>query len=171
MKEPGLLEPVLAGGRLDHHERLVGRPRKLSRDHALELRELLHEIALGVEAPRRVDEEDVDTAGHGRLHGVEDHRGGIGAGPLADNLRAGAPAPLLELLDGRGPEGVGRGQEHALPGLREGGGELAGARGLARAIDAQHEHHARPRLQLERRRRPRERLFEELSQEGTKIGC
>ena len=55
-------EPVLAGGRLEHHQRLVGRAGQLAVDHALELDQLVHEVGLGVQAPGGVHEQHVDVA-------------------------------------------------------------------------------------------------------------
>ena len=51
--------------------------------------------------------------------------------------------PDLELLDRRGAERVGRGEHDRLPGGGRARGELGGRRRLARAVDADHENHAR----------------------------
>jgi hypothetical protein len=58
---------------------------------------------------------------------------------LRDELRAGAPRPDAELLDGGRAEGVARRQHHLHPFGAVALRELADGGGLARAVDADHE--------------------------------
>jgi hypothetical protein len=62
--------------------------------------------------------------------------GGIGALFARDHRGAGALTPFLQLVDGRGAEGVGGGDHHLLAVGGKARGELADGRGLARAIYA-----------------------------------
>ncbi len=104
-------EPVLSRGRLDHHQRLVRGAGELARHDLLQLDQLVHQIGFRVEPAGRVHEQHVHAARMSGLDGVEDDRGRVGAGSLADHLHARAPAPLLELLDGGCAERV-RGRQH-----------------------------------------------------------
>ena len=122
------------------------------RHDVADLRQLVHQVDLVVQAARRVDQHDVGAVGLGRGERVEGHRCGVGAHLLADHRRSGAVGPHLELVDGRGAERVGRADPHLAPGLRELCGEFADGRGLAGAVDP-HDHHdvglARPGVQSE----------------------
>ena len=91
----------------------------------MNLAELLHEIVLGVQTPRRVHDQDVGLRGPGSLPGVKGHGRRVAALPLGDDPHPGALAPDLELFDGRGPKGVRRRHDDALPPLQELRGELA----------------------------------------------
>ncbi len=106
-----------------------GAPGSWRCDDALELGQLVHEVALRVQPAGGVDDQDVGAARRRRLDRVEHHRGGIGAGRLADDLDADPLPPRLQLLDGRGPERVGRGQER-----RGGPSPLSAAASLAHVV-------------------------------------
>ena len=84
----------------------------------------------------------------GRRDGVEGDRSGVGAALRADEVRAGALRPDLELLLRGGAERVRGGQHDRAAGLLEAVGELADRRRLPRAVDADDE---------DDRRRPIER--------------
>ena len=75
-------------------------------------------------------------ASKARLAGSEPCGGG-------HHRHAGALAPDLQLLDGGGAEGVAGGDHHLLAGGAELAGELADGGGLARAVDADDQHHLR----------------------------
>ena len=60
-EQPRLLEPVLAGGRVDDEQRLVQRAGRLPLDHAPNLGELLHQVLLRVQTAGSVDDHDVDA--------------------------------------------------------------------------------------------------------------
>ena len=70
---------------------------------------------------------------------------GIRAGGVRDDVDARPVGPDPELVGGRGPERVRRGEDHAPARGRLAGGQLADRRGLAGAVDANDEDHARPR--------------------------
>ncbi len=114
-------------------------------DHLLEtavdLVQLLHEVVLGVEPPGRVDEHPGRALGQGAGGPVEGDGCRIAPHLVADDRHPGPLAPALQLVDGRGPEGVPGHHEHSFaPGL-EVGGQLAQGRGLAHAVDAHQQDH------------------------------
>ena len=89
-----------------------------------------------------------------RLQRLVGEARGIGAGLLGDHRHAGAIAPHLELLDRGGAEGVARRQHHLAALALVEVGELGDGRGLAAAVDADHQHDMRlaRRIDGERRR-------------------
>jgi hypothetical protein len=130
----GLAQPVLPRGRVDGEQRLVRRVGHLLADHAPDLRQLLHEVVLVVQAPGRVDDDHVGPA----LAALGDRRRRPRprVAPVAarDDVAARAGRPALELLAGRRAEGVGGAEDHGLPELAlQVPGELADRRRLARA--------------------------------------
>ena len=167
-EEPGLLQPVLAGGRVDDEQGLVRRARQALLDHAADLGELLHQVGLRVQASRGVDDDDVAPAGARRLDRVVGDRGGVAAARRADEVGAGPLGPDLQLLLGRGAKRVGRGQDDAVPVLAQHRGELSDRRRLARAVHADDEHDARPLLHGERAR-VAEQALELLRQRRAKV--
>ena len=114
----------------------MGRPRELPSHDPLDRFELLHEVDLRVETPRRVDDQDVDPPGLRGLHGVEDNGRGVGPLLLLDDGDAHPLAPHLELLDGGGPEGIGGGERRAATPALELACDLSDRRGLPRAVHA-----------------------------------
>ena len=117
----------------------------LRRD-ARDLLQLLHQVELGLEAARGVDEQQVGLAAFlAGADGVEDHGARIRAGFMGDDLDAGAFAPDLQLVDGRGAEGVGGGQYNFAPALLVPVGHLADGGRLAGAVDADHHDHGKRR--------------------------
>src|SRR5918999_5150568 len=72
-EEPRLLEPVLARGRVDDEQRLVGRAIDAALDHAAQLRELGHQVRLRVQAAGGVDDDDVVPTRPPGLDGVVRH--------------------------------------------------------------------------------------------------
>src|SRR5689334_22906826 len=58
-EETRLLQAVLPGRRVDDEQRLMRGALQLPLDHAADLRELLHEVQLRVQAARGVDDDDV----------------------------------------------------------------------------------------------------------------
>ena len=75
----GLAHAVLAGRGVDGHQRLVRRVGHLLGDHAPDLRELLHQVVLRVQAPGRVDHDHVGAALTPARDRVEGDRAGVGA--------------------------------------------------------------------------------------------
>ena len=88
-----------------------------------------------------VDEQDIDAAAFRRLHAVEDHRRGIGAGLMFDDIDADVAAPGVELLDGGGAESIAGDQQYFFAIVAVLGGEFADGGGLADAVDAEKNHH------------------------------
>src|SRR5207253_2108200 len=84
-----------------------------------------------------------------RADRVEGDRGRVAAALGADEVRARARRPDLELLLCRGAKGVRGGDDDRAPVLAELGGELADRGRLAGAVDADDQEHAGPLLQLE----------------------
>jgi len=109
--------------------------------HASDLRELLHEVALRVEATGGVDDDDVLASALAGLERVVGHGRGVGAGVAGNDVEFEALRPGLELLDGGGAEGVAGGDEHGLALPLERPGELRGRGRFARAVDADHHDH------------------------------
>src|ERR1041384_901248 len=148
-EEPRLLKAVLAGRRVDHEQRLVWRALELLADHATNLRQLLHQVRLRVEAAGGVDHHDVPAP---RLSGpdrVERDRCRSAAPPGSDEGGACARGPAPELRLGRGTESVRSGDDDRAPVLAELRGELADRGRLAGAVDADDEDHARPLVEVE----------------------
>ena len=85
----------------------------------------LHEVGGGVQAAGRVDEHEVGVAALRLLDDVVADARRIAAALARDDVHAGALAPDLELLDGRGTEGVGAAQKDAPALPRRATGELA----------------------------------------------
>ena len=123
-------------------------------DHAADLLQLLHQVRLRGQAPGGVGDDDVAAARLAGDDGVEGDAGRIAAF-LADDLDAAAAAfaaarrivrrarPRPQLLARRGAKGVGRGEQHLLVRIDEVARQLADARRLAGAVDADHHDHGR----------------------------
>src|SRR5205807_2428476 len=93
----------------------------------------------------------------------------IGARGLTNDVDGDAPAPRLELLDRCRPEGVRRREQHLPTVALQGGGELGGGGRLPRAVDAEHEHDARPRVEVERLGGGPERVRQEAAEEWSEL--
>src|SRR6266576_1275183 len=103
-----------------------------------------------MQAPRRIDDDDIIRARLGGGNRIVDYRRRVGAGFLLDDLDADALRPDFQLLDRGGAKRV-RGAKHdALSFLAKPVCELPDAGGLARAIDANDENHARAAAILRR---------------------
>ena len=89
----------------------------------------------------RVDQEQIVAIALGSLHGLIGQPRGIGTAFLGDHRAAGALAPNLELLDGRGAEGVTGGQGDGLSVAAKSGRQFADGRRLAAAVDPDDQHH------------------------------
>ena len=153
-------EGVLAGVAVDHEQHLVRSAGLRLADHAPDLLQLFHQMRLGRQASGGVGNDDVAIARLGGDDGIEGHAGRIAAfladdvdaaaRPLARRLagavRAGPLGPGEELLARRGAEGVGGGEQHLLVRIDEMPGQLADARRLARAVDADDHDDRRPVL-------------------------
>ena len=105
------------------------------------LAQLLHQVRLGVQATGGVGEHEVDVARRRPLDGVEHDRARIAALAPPDELDAGPLGPRRQLLGGSGPERVAGGEQHAATGGDLLVGDLADARRLADAVDADEQPH------------------------------
>ena len=112
-------------------------------DHAADLRQLLHEVGLRVQAAGRVDDDDVVAARRRGFDRVVGDSSWVAAALGADEVRLRAVGPDLELLLGGGAEGVRGGDDHRAAVLVQVVRELPDRRRLARAVDADDEEHAR----------------------------
>ena len=117
----------------------MGRPRHLARHDALHLAHLFHQVRACVEATRRVDDHHVRPARDARLDPVEDHRGGIRARTLTDELRPGSLRPDAQLLDRGGTERVAGDEKHPSPRRRMQRRELADGGRLPDSVDPEHQ--------------------------------
>src|SRR2546423_7598292 len=142
-EEPGLLQAVLPRRRVDDQERLVRRAGQPAFDDPSHLRQLLHQVRLRVQAAGRVDDDDVPLVLPRALDRVERNGGGIRPALGADELRARAVSPDLQLFLRRRTERVCRPEHHGVPVLAKTFRQLADRGRLARAVDPDDEQHAR----------------------------
>ena len=127
-------------------------------DHADDLGQFFHQVGAVLQPARRVDHQKVRTFGLGLLHRIIGERGRVRTFRRCQHRHAGAIAPDLKLLDRSCAERVARRDHHLLAGGAELRGELADRRGLARAVDADHQHDLR--LLGVKRQRFRDRLHD-----------
>ena len=96
-----------------------------------------------MQASRSVDDDYIAAARLGRRDRIEYDRGRIRALAVAHDVRARALRPNLKLVGGGSAERI-RGGQHDLFALAHiAGGQLADRRGLAHAVDADHQHNRR----------------------------
>ena len=113
-------------------------------EHAADLGQLVHQLALVLKAPGGVDDQHVD-AGRGRLlHRLIDDARRVAAFLARYDRHADPLGPGGELADRGGAEGVARRQHDAVILLHEQMGQLGDGRRLARAVDADDQDHLRP---------------------------
>ena len=129
-------EAVLAGRRVEDEQRLGLRAGQALVDDPADLRQLVHEVRLRVEAAGGVGDDEVRAARDGRVERVVDDGAGVGAGRVGDDLarRPGRPRSGA----GRSPRrGTCRPPRAARPAFgRVARGELADRRRLAGAVHA-----------------------------------
>ena len=112
-------------------------------DHSANLFQLFHQIVFGVQTPSSVGNQHIHAARGSGLHRIEDHRGRVGTGVLSDHRNLVALAPHLQLLNRRRAKGVAGGEHDFLAFQLQLLGQLADGRGLAGAVDADHQNHKR----------------------------
>ncbi len=140
LEELGLGDGVLAGGGVHHQDAPVRAAGVVLGQDPLDLFQLLHEVGLGVQPSRGVDEEQIVALRPGPVQGLVGHGRWIRSGGLGIEAHSHALGPDLELFDGRGPKGVPRGDEGVVP-LHAGPvGQLGDGGGLAHPVHAKHEH-------------------------------
>ena len=106
--------------------------------------QLLHELVVDVQPARGVDDDDVvaDRAGFGERALGARHR--IHLAGRVVHPHAGLLRDDRQLLDRRRAPHVGRHHDRVAALLRQPLRQLAGRRGLARALQPEHQNHARP---------------------------
>ena len=110
-------------------------------DPLLDLRELLHQRLVDVQAPRGVDDQHVLAVARGLLERPAGDVDRVLVGPLLVDRRARLGADLDELLDRRRPVDVaGRDRHRRVVLLAQHLGQLGRGRRLARALQAGHQH-------------------------------
>jgi len=92
---------VLPGGGVDHEERLMRRGGDLLGDDTANLHQLLHQVGLGLQAARGVDDADVEAAGDRLGDRPMSDAGRVAPRIAADDLRTDPPGPHGELLHRR----------------------------------------------------------------------
>ena len=136
-------QAVLAGRRVEHEDRLgLGAGQALVDDPA-DLRQLVHEVRLGVEPAGGVGDDEVRAAGDGRIERVVDDGARVRARGVGDHRHLGPVRPDPELVDGGGAERVGGGEDDRATFGGVATRELADGRGLAGPVDADDEDHRR----------------------------
>src|SRR5690606_6051331 len=126
-----LAHRVLAGGGVESEQYRVRRRLVLLPEDADDLLQLGHQLGAVLEAPGGVDDQHLNAGGLRLPERVEGEAGGVGPDVAGDDLRAGALAPDLQLIDRRGAKGVAGGEEDAPSLGAELRGELADGGGLA----------------------------------------
>ena len=97
-----------------------------------------------LKAAGSIDDQHVLAVRRGLLDAVEHDSRGVAAFLAGNDRRTDPIAPDLQLFDGGGAERIARGQQNTIILLLEPMAELADGRGLARAVDADHQDHVRP---------------------------
>ena len=67
VERQGLGQPVLAGRRIEHEDRLGSRSRQTLVDDAPDLRQLVHQVDLGMETAGGIGDDEVDVASDRRV--------------------------------------------------------------------------------------------------------
>jgi hypothetical protein len=147
MKPLCLRNAILPGGCVDHKQSLVRFASELLRHRTFDLLQLLHQVVLRLEAPRRVDEQDAARARR-VVEGVEDDGRRIGARLLPHEVCPDAIGPDGQLLDGGRAERVRGGKRDRQAGVlfEEAGGDLGDRRRLAGAVHPGDEDDRRRRV-------------------------
>ena len=138
-KSLGLLDAVGACGRIKHQQHFVWCPRHLSCCDVADLLKLFHQICPGMEASGGIDEDLVKTAGRGCGDRIKDNGRRVRPFLLVNHRRRDSLGPHLELFNGRGAKGIGRGEDHRTTGFLTSLGQLGNSRCFPGAVDAHHE--------------------------------
>src|SRR6185436_16890 len=102
----------------------------------MKLVQFLHEVVLGVQAARGVDEEIIGFACLSGGDGIVRDGCGVCAVSTGNDFDLEARPPEFELFDGGSAKRVARGEKGGLLLRLDEMRELGGSRGLARAVDA-----------------------------------
>ena len=133
----GDVDGVLAGHRVEHHQHVV-RLGRVAHAH-----ELVHQVAVDVQAAGGVDDHDVAALRGRGLDAVARDRDRIAARAALEDRHVDLPAERLELLDGGGALQVAGHERRLQALLGEQVRELAGRGRLARALQAAEQDHRR----------------------------
>ena len=106
-----LVQRVHAGGRVEHQQHFMRRARQLLADDAMQLLQFLHQIVLGVQASRRVNEQIIRLARLRGGDGIVRHGRRVRAVSAGDDFDFEPLAPQFDLLDGRRAKRVARGEQ------------------------------------------------------------
>ena len=110
---PRLVQHVQAGGAVEHQRDFVRRPLHAPADGLLDPRELVHQVAVGVEPAGGIREDDVDIPHLDRLvHRRVAQRAGLHALLVFRHDSVGSFRPRRELLGGGGAERIARHEHH-----------------------------------------------------------
>lgn len=132
-------EAVGAGCGVHNEPFFVGEGGVVLGESASDFFDFAHEVLAGVESAGGIAEEEIYVAAAGGLVSVVAEGSGVGLVLAADELDADAVCPRGELLDGRGAEGIGGGEEDGVPVGLEAMGEFSDGGGFACAVDADEE--------------------------------
>ena len=145
----GDADRVLAGHRVDDEQHVVGL------DPLADLRQLLHQVLVDVEAAGGVDDQHVAALLAGLVERPAGDLDRVGVGAFLVDVGAGTAADRDQLVDRGGPVDVAGGEGDVLLAvLAQVAGELGAGGRLARALQAGHQDHGRA---ARRRRRARAR--------------
>ena len=135
MERAGEFSGLLADHRIHHQQHLIGCHGAADPHH------LLHHRGVDLEAAGGVNDHRVEAflAALGQARFSD--RFGLGIGAEAEHLHIDLLAQRLQLIDGRGPVGVGGHQQRFAPLLFEVQAELGGGGGFTGALQAGHQHH------------------------------
>ena len=141
LKTPRLAQCVLAGSGVEHQHHFMRHIGIKFLQHAHDLFQFLHQVALVVQAAGGVGYQNVYSFCTRRLVRVEDYRGAVSTRMLGDDIYVVAIAPGLQLLDGSGAKGVAGRKKHGASFLLEVLGEFADGCSFADTVHANHEYH------------------------------
>ena len=134
----GDADRVLAGHRVDDEQHVVGL------DPLADLRQLLHQVLVDVEAAGGVDDQHVAALRLGLLERPGGDLDRVGVGAFLVDVGADAPADGDQLVDrGRAVDVAGGEGDVLLAVLAQEAGELGAGGRLARALQAGHQDHGR----------------------------
>ena len=138
---PRLIDRILPGGGVQHQQDFPVRVGQFLIHHAVDLGQLVHQVLFVVKAPGGIADDDIHVPRNARLQRVEDHRRGVSALLVLDDIHACPVRPHGQLVDGRRAEGIRRAQQHLFALGFVHGRHLADGGGLTRAVDADHQDH------------------------------
>lgn len=140
-KNFGLMNGVLAGGRVQDQQYFVRGSGNVLFDDALDLAQLAHEMILGMESSRRIDQEHVRVSRQRGLTRIVGYGAGVGALFMFDDLHVNSLGPNRELFDGGGPKRIAGGKDDGFALVGKVFREFGHARGFSGPVNTGHEDH------------------------------